>query len=154
MRSNETKRRFVRHRRAGRLLGSFALACLAAACTSLIGVPDLYLDPNAISGSGSEGGAGSETGTTDGPPVGEAGADVVVQCNADLKTDTKNCGACGHDCTDGVCTDGLCILAQDMASPGAMTVRGSSVYVGLHGGTGAIVSCPTSGCASATVGLK
>jgi hypothetical protein len=146
MRSSGSTRRFV---------GAFTLACLAAACTSLIGVPDLYLDPNAVPGGG-EGGPGSETGTTDGPgtPQGEAGADVVVQCNADLKTDKQNCGACGHDCTNGVCTDGLCILSQDMPSPGTITVRSGNVYIGLHGGTGAIASCPTSGCASAAVGLK
>jgi hypothetical protein len=147
-------RRLIR-RRAGTVLASLALACTAA-CAGLIGVPDLYLDPNAEQGGG-EAGNGSETSTTDGPvgvDGGEGGADVVTTCNADLQTDLKNCGACGHDCTNGVCNAGLCILAQDMPSPGAITVRGASVYVGQHGGTGAIISCPTNGCASATVGVK
>src|SRR5438105_10209966 len=30
---------------------------------------------------------------------------------ADLKTDAKNCGACGHACGDGTCVNGACVCS-------------------------------------------
>lgn len=130
---------------------SIGVAAFGTACSALIGTRDLFLV---------EGGPGSdETGTdgrtSDSPSGEDGGADVVVPnpCDADLQIDPKNCGACGHDCTNGRCVGRLCILADDLASPGSLAVR-SSVYVGLLGGNGNMISCPTSGCASAMVGAK
>ena len=126
-----------------------ALALAAGACTTVLGVRDIFLDES-LGPPGGEG--GTEGGNPDGGGT-DGGADVVVTCQADLKTDLANCGACRHACTNGVCQEGLCILAQDLPSPRGV-VAGAQVYVALVGGVGSIVSCPTSGCASATVGAK
>jgi hypothetical protein len=131
------------------------LTLLASSCSSLIDVKDIHLDDTAHPGG--EGGIGGEGGNIDegGPGSDEGGADAPVTCNADLTSDLKNCGACGHDCTNGLCKEGLCILAQNVVSPNTLTVR-QNVYVGALGGlsNGAILSCPTNGCASATVAAK
>lgn len=129
-----------------------ALAMLLSACSNLIGVRDIFLEEG-TGPIGAEGGVDGPTGA-DGPIATDGGDGSVVTCNADLQKDPKNCGACDHDCSNGVCNAGLCTLAETLRSPNTIAVRGGSVYLGLLGGTGAIVSCPTSGCASATVGTK
>jgi len=148
----ESPRRVVR---SVTLLGSTLLVTLLlGACSGLIGVNDIFFDANATA-VGGEGGNGEGSASLDGSSSEGGDATVVIRCDeADTQTDPKHCGACGQDCTNGVCAAGVCTLAQDMKSPNSVVVRGGSVYVGLLGGTGAVVSCPTSGCASATVGVK
>jgi hypothetical protein len=137
-----------------RAVGLVGGALAVGACTSLIGVKDIFLDEQA--GTGTEGGSLEGSTPEGGGPSAEGGdASVVVGCaGADLQTDPKHCGACGQDCTNGMCALGVCTLANDLKSASSIAVRGDTVYVGLLGGTGSIVSCPTSGCASATVGSK
>jgi hypothetical protein len=126
------------------------LGAASTACAAVIGVPDLFLEEAASGGDG-----GADAVGPDAQPVADGqAADVGPTCAADVKTDAKNCGACGHDCTNGHCLDGLCVLAENLKSPGSIALRGGTVYVGLLGGTGDIASCPTNGCASATVALK
>lgn len=129
------------------------VALLAGACTSLIGVRDIHLDEN-INAGGGDGGA-RDGDTADGR-TGEGGdPDAPITCEADLQSDPKHCGACGHDCTNGVCDTGICILAQDLKSPHSIAVRGTTIFVSQLGGNfGSVLSCPTTGCASATVGTK
>lgn len=149
----ESSRRVIR---SVAFVGSaFTVTALLGACSGLIGVNDLFFDVNATPGGG-EGGNGEGSVNPDGSS-GDGGVDasVVIDCaSADTKTDPKHCGACGQDCTHGMCAAGVCTLAVDMKSPNSVVVMGGNVIVGLLGGTGAVVSCPTSGCASATVGVK
>ncbi len=119
----------------------------------MLGVPDLYLDENAVPG-GADANTTNEGGPDiDGSSSGAPGDGAPPTCNADLKTDKANCGACGHDCTNGVCTDGVCTLADNLPSPTDLTVRGNTIYYGLQGVDG-IASCPITGCASASVAPK
>jgi hypothetical protein len=80
-----------------------ASALVLTGCSALIGVNDIFLDPNAVPGN--EGGFEGSTG--DGPITGDGGGDGG-DCKADLQTDKKNCGRCGHDCLGGVCNAGTC----------------------------------------------
>jgi hypothetical protein len=94
------------------LLFAAALAAAGAVtgCGALLDVKDIYFDPDA-GAPGSDGG-----GTTDGPVTGEGSAAETgtdsSTCFADLMTDAKNCGRCGHDCLQGTCTAGKCQAAQ------------------------------------------
>ncbi len=45
------------------------------------------------------------------PPIGDGG---VVRSCADVRTDTRNCGACGNSCMDGyACDNGVCRIRCD-----------------------------------------
>ena len=138
--------------RAVTVLGStLAITVVLGACASLIGVKEIFLDENGGPGGGE---GGLEGASLDGP-IGSEGGDARIPFDCtkiDLQTDVKHCGACEHDCSNGVCGFGLCTLAIDMKSPGSVAVRGDSVYVGTHGGVGATMRCPKNGCASAMVG--
>jgi hypothetical protein len=89
--------------RGSTLRVALASALVLTGCTALIGVNDIYLDPNA--GPGGEGGL-PDGSTADGPR-GDGGADGG-DCKADLQTDKKHCGRCGHDCFGGACKAGKC----------------------------------------------
>jgi hypothetical protein len=94
-----------------RLLLASSIVWLTA-CSALIGVNDLSYDENAEGGvggqiDGGEGGGGPD-GTTTPPGATDGGTDGPVSCVADLSTDPKNCGACGHDCFGGACAAGKC----------------------------------------------
>lgn len=68
---------------------------------------------------------------------------------ADLRTDPKHCGACGHDCLGKACTDGLCepetILVEQTPQPNFalthLTVDASTLYFG-YPNVGAIGRAP------------
>ena len=62
-------------------------------------------------GSGSSSGgspAGDAGGTRDDAASSDGHAGDAAACTADTQTDTKNCGACGHDCLGATCTMGFC----------------------------------------------
>jgi hypothetical protein len=130
----------------------FFAAFVITACSAVLGVPDIYLDENAGTGAG-DGSADGPGPNADGSSSGSLDGDKPPTCNTDLKTDKQNCGACGHDCSNGICTDGYCVLAENLPSPTHLAVRGNTIYFGLQG-IDAISSCPTTGCASASVGVK
>jgi hypothetical protein len=82
-----------------------AVAALAlAGCAALLDVKDIHLDT-------SDGGQVPDGSNVDGPVsldgASDAGGDAVT-CVADLTSDQKNCGRCGHDCVGGACTAGRC----------------------------------------------
>jgi hypothetical protein len=55
-----------------------------------------------------------------------------AQSCVDLTSDQKNCGACGHDCLGGACTDSQCqpvLLAQYFGNSLNMYVGAQAVYV-------------------------
>lgn len=79
--------------------------CISAGlmgCAGLIGVPDLELDENPLTGEDAS--ARPETSTPPPPPP----PDASETCVADLQTDPKHCGRCGHDCLGGACQAGVC----------------------------------------------
>jgi hypothetical protein len=124
------------------LLGASALV----GCASILGAPDLTYDPNATAGSdgggASSGGADGSSGGVDGSSGGADGAG----CAADVNTDGKNCGRCGHDCLGGTCTAGACdpvTLAQALNQPGGIALDDANVYFATAVSTaGATYSSP------------
>lgn len=68
-------------------------------------------------------------------PTTDATTDSVVEagtCAADLATDPKNCGRCGHDCREGACQSGLCAGVQLAATGGPLRhilLADSSIFV-------------------------
>jgi hypothetical protein len=69
-------------------------------------------------GSNSSTPGGSGTPIVDGGGGGGGGGDGGGgSCTADTRTDAENCGACGHSCIGGACTNGLCgpvVIAADI----------------------------------------
>ena len=56
----------------------------------------------------------------------------VATCGADLATDAKNCGRCGHDCKEGACQAGMCSGVQLAATGGPLRrilLTDSSIFV-------------------------
>ena len=81
-------------------------------------------------------------GSNDGATLVDAGADALAPadasaCAADLKSDAKNCGRCGHDCLGGACTAGRC-EAFEISATGAPLRRiiatDSALFVSSFGG--------------------
>jgi hypothetical protein len=57
---------------------------------------------------------------------------AAAQSCVDLTSDVKNCGACGHDCLGGACTDSQCqpvMIAQYIGAPMIIYVGAQAVYV-------------------------
>ncbi len=71
-------------------------------------------------------------------------ASVVTGCGASLNSDSKNCGACGHDCLGGSCEGAICqpftIATGDV--PKQIAIDATHVYWtnwGAAPGTGTVV---------------
>ena len=103
-------------------------------CSALIGVNDIFLDPNA----GPGGPDGSLESSTSDAPVAETGGEGGT-CNADVQIDKANCGRCGHDCLGGDCKAGRCqaiALAGSLDAPRSLALDDANVYVAtINGGT-------------------
>jgi hypothetical protein len=142
-------------RRGGAIVRWLWVLSTMTGCVAILGVPDLSFDERAeqgaVDGSSRPGDAArsSDDGSLSSPA--DSGP---ASCKADLKTDTRNCGACGHDCTHGFCNDGLCTLKDDLGGPTALALTADHVYVGLIGDNAlqGVIRCPKDGCASPTVG--
>jgi hypothetical protein len=82
-----------------------------------------------VAGDSATGGAAGE-GMAGAPPSGGAsGSGGGSACGgADLATDPKNCGVCGHDCLGGGCSAGKCQPVQIAPISGAFVVDGSHLY--------------------------
>lgn len=128
----------------------FVLLSVLTGCAGLLGVPDLTFDEGADQGKpdgavGEDGGDG-EAADADGAP-GAIDGSPPVTCNADLKSDPQHCGACGHDCANGQCKDGLCILTPELDGPAGLAIRDDELFIGLIGGDlGGVLRCATNGC--------
>jgi hypothetical protein len=133
---------------------------LLSGCAAIIGVPDLTLEETPaqekLDGSSVDGSSSMGDGSTTDGSTAQADGSPNVGCNADLKTDKRHCGACGHDCTNGTCKDGLCTLTSDLEAPEAIALTDDTVYIGLSGDRDlqGVLRCPKTGCASPTVGAE
>jgi len=108
------------------------LACAASAigCGALLGLQEPIVDDTIEGGTKDSGGGG----------------DVAIDstCGADLQSDAKNCGNCGHDCLGGACTAGVCqpvlIASSTSIAPYAMVLSGNDLYfTNVRGSTFATV---------------
>jgi hypothetical protein len=113
--------------------------------------------------------SGSRDGATPTPPDGDAsGAQPdsggAATCTANVQSDPKNCGACGHDCLGQPCSNGLCspetvyhdatgqvhamAIAVDPADP-------TYLFVGARGASNGsilrVAKAPTGGGAAGTL---
>ena len=110
--------------RIGVTFGVFAL--FTGACVLSSGLDGL---------SGGTAGAPADGGSADGRsgPLetiagNEGGAGT---CGADVSSDAKNCGRCGHDCLGTGCVAGLCqpaLLATASSAVHSLRVQGTSLY--------------------------
>jgi hypothetical protein len=122
---------------------SMASLLCASACGLIIGDKDRSLDDS--DAGGSSGGPGGEAGGG-----GDGGGDAP-SCNADLATDAKNCGACGHDCLGGACAAGVCgtfTVASGLSTPDHPVVVDRVAY--WTSNDGSVFSCPVVGCTTPT----
>ena len=79
--------------------------------------------------SGDDGGSGGDGNVTTGDDGG--GNPDTGPCNANVSTDTHNCGRCGHDCLTGDCDAGVCqpvAVAKAQGSPFGIAVDSTYVY--------------------------
>jgi len=70
----------------------------------------------------------------------------------DLQKDTKNCGACGHDCQGGSCNLGVCqdvTLASSQVKPYSIATDGTNVYWTNY--SGSVVRVPVGGGATTSI---
>lgn len=84
----------------------------------------------------------------DGGDAGDAALDTAPAPCLDTKSDTKNCGACGHDCLGRPCADGLCvpeIVAQSQDEPRTLAVDDDGIYWGSGGASG-VSGCRPKAC--------
>jgi hypothetical protein len=84
----------------------------------------------------------------------QAGCEAAqVSCGsgcADLQTNVVNCGACGHDCLGGGCSQGECmpvVVASGQSGPWDIAVNATDLYFTNNTSDGgSVVRCPLSGC--------
>lgn len=105
-------------------LRGFVLACslLGAGCTEIL-----------LEGTNYHPGAG---------PIDDPGAceDGLTTCDGEcvrVESDSRNCGACGHDCFDAACSAGMCATQEvvpGVQEPRALAVDETHVYWTTAGG--------------------
>lgn len=81
--------------------------------------------------------AGTEAGgRADGGPVDAGPIAPICEADASFVADERNCGACGHDCLGGECTDSVCqpfALAGGVTGISNLHADGDTLYVGAVG---------------------
>ncbi len=114
---------------------TLALVSLAA-CNAIIGTRDLNYQ------AAGDAGLDSAPDTTSPPPADADTPDTEVipdaavdasdgACSADLQTDKKHCGRCGHDCQGGDCAAGVCkpvLIADAQGKPLGITLLNGVLY--------------------------
>ncbi len=113
-------------------------AALIFGCNAVIGDRDIFLSESEATESNvtSQGDGGiAKDATPDLGPLPPA-PDPEPTCRADLKTDAKNCGRCGHDCLGAPCNVGVCApttLATGLENPANISLSATHVYVTTYG---------------------
>lgn len=134
-------------------LGAIAFACSSASSDDGSAKPiesDAGTDATTSSDAGAQGDSGGGTTTTDaGASDGGDGSCVLGPAN---------CGACGIDCSNGACKNGVCTLVDSNAiggfyAPEAISIVGKNVYVAIAGQPIEIGRCATNGCSAGPTSL-
>jgi hypothetical protein len=114
--------------RSTRFAFPLALLVIASGC---YGTPRSDLPTGARGGTAGGGTAGGDSGGVGGL----AGAGGVGDCSAMLETDSKNCGACGHDCLGGMCERSTCkpVKLADIPQESVRTIGLAPDYVLVSG---------------------
>ena len=89
----------------------------------------------------------------DGDASGDAANDAG--CAANVSSDSKNCGACGHDCLSAPCTEGVCAPAQLATAQGdveELAIDGDELFW-TSKSLGRVAKCETSDCSGTTTVL-
>jgi len=115
------------------IVGAGALASCASlvACSVVLGFEPLRLDPARGSEAGTsieDGGNGTDATHEDG----SVSSDAAAPCTADVQTDPKNCGRCGHDCGGGACQARVCQavkVAGGLGIPEGIAVDANFIFV-------------------------
>jgi hypothetical protein len=115
-------------------------AGFVVACNALLG--NVEGEPQVLPG-GPDGSIADGTASTDGSQEGDAkrpsDARVVDAASPDGAAcieDSRNCGACGHDCLGGACVASTCqpfVIASARLGPSAVAVAGAYAYVAEQG---------------------
>jgi hypothetical protein len=92
----------------------------------------------------------------EGTAPGEGGLLAPLTCVADLTSDPKHCGYCGHDCQGTDCKGGECVPTKLAAITGerilGFSINATNVFWYSVGNTVEKVStCPKTGCETPTV---
>jgi hypothetical protein len=99
-----------RGRTGQRLVVVALIAAMLAAVLAVIAACGESLDPT--TSTPNDGTEAGPDGTTppgdDGGLTSDGNADDAACVGKDLTSDLRNCGACGHDCKFGACTNGIC----------------------------------------------
>jgi len=88
-----------------------------------------------------------------------AGGDAGLADGSGVRDDPKNCGRVGRDCLGGACENGECrpaLLAARMSLPTRMRIVDDTLYWASGGSTpttGALLSCPLTGCPVGSQGV-
>jgi hypothetical protein len=137
--------------------GVLALACgLSINGTGTLADGVVALDGAAPDATSSiEGGSTVEGGGIEGADAGgDAPNDAASSgCDADFTNDSKNCGACAHDCMGGSCEAGACTVVDVGATVEGLAqglfVDDKNVYFTDTGSGGSVKECSIAGCGGA-----
>ena len=128
--------------RSRRLLGLAAIgsATMLAACNALLGNEER--DLLAVDLLGTQPAPGNPSAPDASPPP-----DGARVCNAELSSDPRNCGICGHDCLEGACANGSCepfLLASGQNGPSNLVTENGSLFWTNVDGT--VHGCTATSC--------
>lgn len=124
-------------------IGAVAVSSALLACSAILGLDDTNVVPGYQRDASAASDATADvTDANDAAVFADADADAGPTCDADLTTDPKNCGGCGHDCLGGACVAAKCqpIVLLDGAQykPTGLAVDDTSVFV-MEGNTQSIL---------------
>jgi hypothetical protein len=126
---------------------TLALFAVGPACAEILDLPDPKLDDGVGGSDSSATSDGLTEAAADGSADSPSSDGAPAACDLSL---SANCGACGNDCRNGACTDGLCTLADKAAGIyGAeeITIHDGVLYLAYSTlDDVGIMACPTDGC--------
>lgn len=96
-----------------------AAGIVAAGCTAIAGLED----PRELREEVTDGFGGADGAEGSASDAGTNPDEDAATCIADLTSDPRNCGACGHDCAGGGCASGRCTPVAFITEANGNVVR-------------------------------